>query len=110
VRSLLSRSVLVLALSSLAVPGIAVPTAQAAAATPTAGQSTYVPLDPVRLFDTRDGSGGVPRQQVGQGATLDFLIRGVAGVPDNATAVVLNVTATHGDASTDIRVYPTPAS
>jgi hypothetical protein len=100
--------VLVLAISSLAVPGAFVPTAEAAL-TPTAGQSTYVPLDPVRLFDTREGTGGVPKRQVGPGETLDFVIRGVAGVPDNATAVVLNVTATRGDASTDIRVYPTPA-
>jgi hypothetical protein len=98
----------VLALTSLAVPGAGVPPAQAA--TPTAGQSTYVPLDPVRLFDTREGSGGVPKQQLGQTGTLDFVVRGVAGVPDNATAVVLNVTATRGDASTDVRVYPTPAN
>ncbi|MDT7573323.1 MAG: hypothetical protein QOE05_3497 [Actinomycetota bacterium] len=107
-RSLLSRSLLVLAITGLAVPGIAVSPAEAALP-PTAGQSTYVPVDPVRLFDTREGTGGVPMQQVGQGQTLDVVVRGVAGVPDNATAVVLNVTATRGDASTDIRVYPTPA-
>ncbi|MDX6199018.1 MAG: hypothetical protein QOJ79_2169 [Actinomycetota bacterium] len=107
-RRLFTRSVLVFSLSSLAVPAIVVPTADAAVA-PTAGQSTYVPLDPVRLFDTREGTGGAPQRQVGPGETLDIAVRGVAGVPDNATAVVLNVTATHGDASTDIRVYPTPA-
>jgi hypothetical protein len=91
------------------VQGLSVPAAQAAPA-PTAGQSTYVPLDPVRLFDTRDGTGGISAQQVGQGGTLDVVVRGVAGVPADATAVVLNVTATRGDASTDIRVYPTPAA
>lgn len=106
--SLVRRAVLVAALTGLAVPGLIVPAAQAAPA-PTAGQSTYVPLDPVRLFDTRDGSGGAPQGQLGPGQTLDVVVRGVAGVPDNATAVVLNVTATRGDASTDIRVYPTPA-
>jgi hypothetical protein len=109
VRSLLTRSLLVLGLTSLAVPGIAVSPAQAALA-PTAGQSTYVPVDPVRLFDTRDGTGGVPQRQVGQAETLDVVVRGVNGVPDTATAVILNVTATRGDASTDIRVYPTPSS
>jgi hypothetical protein len=109
VRSLVIRSVLVAALSSFAVAALAVPSAEAAQA-PTAGQSTYVPLDPVRLFDTRDGSGGVAQRPVGPGETVDVVVRGVAGVPDNATAVVLNVTATHGDASTDIRVYPTPTS
>jgi hypothetical protein len=101
--------VLVLVLSALAVPGGAIQPAAAATPTPTAGQSTYVPLDPVRLFDTRDGSGGVPRQQIGQGEILDFLMRGANGVPDTATAVILNVTATRGDASTDVRVYPTPS-
>ncbi|MCU1589180.1 MAG: N-acetylmuramoyl-L-alanine amidase [Frankiales bacterium] len=101
VRTLVGRSVLVLLLAGLAVPGVVVPAAQAA--TPTAGQSTYVPVDPVRLFDTRGG------QQLGQGGTMDVTIRGVDGVPDTATAVILNVTATRGDASTDIRVYPTPA-
>jgi hypothetical protein len=109
VRSLLTRSLLILGLTSIAVPGFAVSPAQAALA-PTAGQSTYVPVDPVRLFDTRDGTGGVPQQQVGPGQTLDVVLRGVNGVPDTATAVVLNVTATRGDASTDIRVYPTPSS
>jgi hypothetical protein len=109
VRSLLPRSVLVLGLTALALPGFPVSPAEAAQA-PTAGQSTYVPLDPVRLFDTREGSGGVSQRPVGPGETVDVVVRGVAGVPDNATAVVLNVTATHGDASTDIRVYPTPAS
>jgi hypothetical protein len=94
-------------LAALAVPTAGVPVAQAAT-TPTAGQSTYVPVDPVRLFDTREGSGGVPRQQVGQGQTLDVVVRGLNGVPAEATAVVLNVTATRSDASTDIRVYPTP--
>lgn len=106
VRTLLGKSVIVL---SLAVAGLPAFVGTSAAATPTAGQSTYVPLDPTRLFDTRTGEGGVPAAQVGQGGTLDFLVRGVAGVPDTATAVVLNVTATRGDSSTDIRVYPTPA-
>lgn len=81
----------------------------AAAATPTAGQSTYVPVDPVRLFDTREGTGGVPRQQIGPGEVLDLMISGFAGVPTNATAVVLNVTATRAEGATDIRVYPTPS-
>ncbi|MBK5306060.1 MAG: hypothetical protein JJD92_05170 [Frankiaceae bacterium] len=107
-RNLLRRSLVVLVAAGLAVPTTGVPVAQAA--TPTEGQSTYVPLDPVRLFDTRDGTGGVPKQQVGQGQTIDVLVTGKSGVPISATAVVLNVTATRADASTDIRVYPTPPS
>ena len=59
-RNLLTRSVLVVFLAAAAVPLTAV--LPAAAAPPTAGQSTYVPVDPVRLFDTREGtaSGDVP--------------------------------------------------
>jgi hypothetical protein len=95
--------------ATLALGGLpALAAGPASAATPTAGQSTYTALDPLRLFDTRDGSGGVPRQQLGPGDVLDFQVRGVNGVPDTATAVVLNVTATRADAGTDIRVYPTP--
>ncbi|GAC1440046.1 MAG: hypothetical protein NVSMB55_03340 [Mycobacteriales bacterium] len=106
-RTVVGKSVLALGLVAAGAPALTA--APAAAATPTAGQSSYVPLDPVRLFDTRDGSGGVPRTAVGPAQTLDVPVRGVAGVPDNATAVVLNVTATRADASTDVRVYPTPA-
>jgi hypothetical protein len=75
------------------------------AATPTAGQSTYVPVDPVRILDTRDAG----RTQVPAGGTIDLLVVGVNGVPLDATAVVLNVTATGSPGATDIRVYPTPA-
>lgn len=103
----LHRTLLVLLLAGLVVPTAVAPSAQAAP--PTAGQSTYTSLDPVRLFDTRYGSGGVPQQQLGPGQTLDVVVAGVNGVPADATAVVLNVTATRPDASTDIRVYPTPA-
>lgn len=106
-RTLLGKSLLVLTLMAAGLPALTA--GPAGAATPTAGQSSYVPIDPVRIFDTRDGTGGVSASQVGQEGTLDVLIRGTHGVPDNATAVVLNVTATRGDASTDVRVYPTPS-
>ena len=85
------------------VPGT--PVAQAA--TPTAGQSTYVPLDPVRILDTREGI-GAPRGRVPAGGTVDLVVRGLHGVPLDATAVVLNVTGTESATDTDIRVYPAP--
>jgi hypothetical protein len=74
------------------------------AAPPTAGQSTYVALEPVRLLDTR--TGGV---RLGPGGTLDLPVVDGVRVPVGATAVVLNVTATGGTAVTDVRVFPTPA-
>ncbi len=68
------------------------------------GQSLYVPVDPVRLLDTRSGQGAV-----GSGEVLDLQVVDGARVPAGATAVVLNVTATAATATTtDVRVYPTP--
>ena len=104
----MKRLVLPLAalLALAGVPALA-PTA-AGAATPTAGQATYVPLDPVRLLDTRDGTGGSVGT-VGPGGTVDLRVTDGLRVPLNATAVVLNVTATRATSATDVRVYPTPS-
>jgi hypothetical protein len=59
----------------------------------TAG-STYVPVNPQRILDTRDGTGqGGTVAQVGQGGIIDLAVTGgPAGVPADATAVVLNMT------------------
>lgn len=98
-------AVLLLGLLGLpGLPGLA-PTG-AAAAPPTAGQATYVPLEPVRLLDTRR-AGGAP---VGPGGTVDLVVADGVRVPLDATAVVLNVTATAATGGTDVRVYPKPAS
>jgi hypothetical protein len=57
--------------------------------------STYTPVSPVRVLDTRDGTGtaGVINP-VGQAGVIDLKVGGVSGVPANATAVALNVTET----------------
>ena len=81
--------------------------APASAAT-TAGQSLYVPLDPVRLLDTRSGLGAAPGR-AGPGGVRDLLVVDGVRVPAGATAVVLNVTATQPTGSSDVRVYPTPS-
>lgn len=78
----------------------------AQAATPTAGQALYVPLDPVRLLDSRDGTGGLPGR-LGEGEVFDLLVADGVRVPAGATAVLLNVTATGATRATDVRVYPT---
>ncbi|MFN2624623.1 MAG: hypothetical protein ABR520_00880, partial [Mycobacteriales bacterium] len=96
---------LAVVLVAVGIPGSR-PTAAHALA-PTAGQSTYVPLDPVRILDTRNGT-GVPAGAVGAGGAIDVVVAGTAGVPVTATAVVLNVTATAPTAATDVRVYPVP--
>ena len=74
------------------------------------GQSLYVPVDPVRLLDTRSGLGAAAGP-VGAADVRDLQVVDGVRVPADATAVVLNVTATAATArSTDVRVYPTPAA
>lgn len=77
--------------------------APAQAAVPTPGQSTYTPVTPVRLLDTRTTGG-----RFGPGESRDLQVTGVAGVPAQATAVALSVTAVGASDSTDVKVFPTP--
>ena len=80
------------------------------------GSSTFVPLSPVRVLDTRSGIGGVPSAKVGDGAgggaALEFTIAGQGGLPASAAAigaVSLNVTAVGvetGDVGGYLTVYP----
>lgn len=71
--------------------------------------STYTPVTPRRILDTRDGT-GAPRAKVGPAGTLDLAVRGVAtaqgAVPATATAVILNLTVTGPTRNTDVRAYP----
>jgi hypothetical protein len=76
-------------------------------AMPTLAGARYTALEPVRLLDTREGT-GAPKGAVTAGGVVDLRVAGVHGVPANATAVVLNVTGVSPSETTDIRVYPTP--
>ena len=68
------------------------------------GQSLYVPVDPVRLLDTRSGL-GVGAGAVEEAGVSDLQVVDGVRVPADATAVVLNVTATAATAATtDVRV------
>lgn len=75
--------------------------------------STFTPVTPTRLLDTRTGNGG-HLGKVGRGGavTLTVVGRGAGGVtiPADATAVVLNVTVADGTLPTVVRVFPAPAS
>jgi hypothetical protein len=65
------------------------------------------PTSPTRIMDSRTGQ---PVQgPLGQGQSWDLQVAGNGGVPGNATAVVVNVTATRTTGSTYIRVTPTGA-
>jgi hypothetical protein len=72
--------------------------------------AVYFPQNPVRVLDSRDGTGvpGGAMGQLGTGGTLDVQVTGLAGVPANATAVALNVTAADSPGPDSyLTVYPT---
>ncbi|MFK0107925.1 PKD domain-containing protein [Streptomyces sp. NPDC091217] len=64
---------------------------------------TYHPVSPVRLLDTRTGTGGV-RGPVAGGHSVTLTVGGTHGVPAGADAVVLDVTATTTKAAGDLTV------
>jgi uncharacterized protein (DUF1501 family) len=65
----------------------------------------FVPLAPTRLFDTRTGH-GVALGKLGHLIPIEVQVAGQAGVPGDATAVVLNLTATEPDAHGYLRLTP----
>ncbi|MEV6208784.1 hypothetical protein [Kitasatospora sp. NPDC051914] len=68
--------------------------------------STFVPTAPVRLLDTRSGT-GAPKGPVGPGGTVNLKVAGRGGVPESGvTAVVLNVTATNPTAAGFLTAHP----
>jgi len=74
----------------------------AATAAPLSGG--VVPMDPVRLLDTRAGI-GAPTARVGAKATVHLAVAGTHGIPSDATAVVLTVTAANPSAPGFVTVY-----
>lgn len=78
---------------------------------PTTVGSTYVPLPPARILDTRNGTGAT-QAQVGPGGTIELTVTGVGGVPaSGVTAVALNVTATNvSGAESFLTVWPSGSS
>jgi hypothetical protein len=66
----------------------------------------YGPLAPVRILDTRNGTGGFS-QKVGPGQAISVQVTGVGGVPAaGVAAVVLNVTVTGPSAGSYLTAYP----
>lgn len=66
-----------------------------------------VALNPSRVFDTRNGLGGVPVGRILAGAELEVDVTGRFGVPDDGVgAVILNVTAVAPLANGHVTVYP----
>ena len=71
--------------------------------------STFVPVTPERIVDTRSALGGT-QGPIGAEATIDFAVTNVGGVPAGATSVVLNVTAVNPQTTGFLTVFPTGAA
>jgi len=66
----------------------------------------FTGVTPRRLLDSRDGTGG-PQAKFGPGEQRSLVVRGGSTtVPDEATSVVLNVTATNTTADSHVTVWP----
>ena len=72
---------------------------------PTPGPTTFHPLSPGRILDTRDGT-GAPAGKLESGCTVAVDVTGVGGVPgDGVTAVSLNITATQAAENGYVTVF-----
>lgn len=73
----------------------------------TPGQSGngFVGVTPIRILDTRDGTGG-PAGPLGPGASRVITVAGANGIPSSATAVVANVTVTDTTGSSYLTAWP----
>ena len=96
----LARPLAVAAATAVLVPLalVASPTSPPATAAPAAGAAGLVPVDPVRDVDTRIGLGGAGL------STGETRFVALGPVPDDATAVMLNVTAVAASAAGHLAV------
>src|SRR5262245_36094276 len=102
-RALRLAVALSVALSGLAIVGPA-PVSVLAAPAP-GGSSSYVPVTPVRLADTRPAQGAYGFTNVNANI-IRVKVRGTAGVPDDAVAAVVNVTMIRAAGVGFITVFP----
>ncbi len=70
------------------------------------GGSRFHALSPVRILDNRDGTGGYGSAWT-QNLARSVSVSGIAGIPGDATSVVLNLTATNGTTGSLLKAYPT---
>jgi hypothetical protein len=69
--------------------------------------ATLRPVEPTRVFDTRNGEGGVPVRKVGGDYVLRVQMTGRNGVPaTGVSAVSLNVTVTGATGEGYVTVFP----
>jgi alpha-tubulin suppressor-like RCC1 family protein len=66
----------------------------------------YTPLPPARVLDTRNATQGELSAPVGRRATVSQRVAGVGGVPVDASAVAINITAVAPSAAGFVTVWP----
>ncbi len=71
--------------------------------------SGFVPISPVRAFDTRDGTGG-RTGALGPGEQWTLGVTGAVAPPTDTIAVAMNVTAVDATTGTFITVWPAGAA
>ncbi|MCA1712950.1 MAG: hypothetical protein LC789_15455 [Actinobacteria bacterium] len=75
------------------------------------GTSAYRGTGPLRVADTRDGTGGVQVGRLDASRSVDVQVTGGStGVPATADAVVVTVTALNATTASGVRVVPRPSS
>jgi hypothetical protein len=78
---------------------------------PASTASSFVPLTPCRVVDTRNASGALGGPSIASGTSRDFAIpNGSCGIPGNATAYSLNVTVVPQGPLGYLTVWPTGQS
>jgi hypothetical protein len=71
-------------------------------------RAAFFPVTPARILSTTAGPSPLPvGTRLGPGQTIDVQVRGVGGVPANASAVVMNVTAIFPSATSHLTIWPT---
>jgi alpha-tubulin suppressor-like RCC1 family protein len=73
---------------------------------PADASSSYTPLPPARVLDTRNATQGDLSARVGRRATVSQRVAGVGGVPVGASAVAINITAVAPSAAGFVTVWP----
>jgi hypothetical protein len=71
-----------------------------------ASGGAFLPVQPTRLLDTRDGTGGV-LGQIGPDGSVSVTLANGNPVPANATAVIVNVTSVSSSQPSYITAWPT---
>lgn len=94
---------LLLAVTTVAAGSLGAAPARAASAEP----GTFTSLSPVRLLDTRDGTGLSAAAAVPGGGAVTFQVTGRGGVPaSDVGAATLNVTVTRTSAAGHVTAHP----